>query len=169
MKKTPIVLRRKRLLCLQQVADDLLPVLVVASVADMHPVRASLAVLPDELVEVAMRLNPCEPPAAFRLVAVDAKVCCLAIQVLTVRDSANGLIKARTAIAASYLHLVPHRIAERLQHMMHQCTQVRHLLRAGHIMDALGLCRRAGGQFLQCKVLTDSCCHHCLLSCFALF
>ena len=52
-------------------------------VTDVYPVGTGLGIaLPDELVEVEVLANVVKPPAAFLHVAVNAKVCRLAIQVL---------------------------------------------------------------------------------------
>ena len=59
------MLMKKKMLFLQQVVDDLFPVPAVSSVTDMHPVVALRIMLPDELVEVAMRPDPLEPSLAF--------------------------------------------------------------------------------------------------------
>ena len=79
-------------LLLQIVVDGLLAVLTVGSVADMHPIRAFRIVLPDELVELTMRLDPCEPLLALLNVTTDAEVCRLALQVLRVANTANGIV-----------------------------------------------------------------------------
>ena len=48
-------------LCLQQAVNDLLAVLAVTTIADMHPVGALGVVLPDELVELAVLLDILKP------------------------------------------------------------------------------------------------------------
>ena len=52
-------------LMLQQVTDNLLPVLVVGAIADMYPIAPLGVVLHDELVEDDMRLDPIKPPLAL--------------------------------------------------------------------------------------------------------
>ena len=52
-------------LFLQQIIDDLPAVLAVGTIGDVDPIGASLAMLPDELVELAVRLDPFEPPLAL--------------------------------------------------------------------------------------------------------
>ena len=56
---------KKKMLFLQQVVDHLLAVVTVCTVGDMHPVVALAVVLPDELVKVAVRPDPLEPPLAL--------------------------------------------------------------------------------------------------------
>ena len=77
----------------------------------MHPVGAFRAVLPDELVKDDVRLNPIKPPFALYLVAVDAEVCCFTVHVLAVADTAHCCVEPRAPVAATYLYLVPHRVA----------------------------------------------------------
>jgi hypothetical protein len=71
-----------RLLFLKEVVDDLSAVLAVGAVRHVHPVGAFAVVLHDELVEVAVALDPVKPPFALQLVTVDAEVCRLALDVL---------------------------------------------------------------------------------------
>ena len=52
-------------LFLLKVVDDLLAILSVGTIGDVYPVTSLLVVLPDELVEVAVRLDPLKPPLAF--------------------------------------------------------------------------------------------------------
>ena len=125
----------------------------------MYPVGALRAVLPDELVEDDVRLDPIKPPLALYLVAVDAEVSSLAVHVLAVADTAHGCVEPRASVAATYLYLVSHRIAERLQYVMNEGAEVHHLLRARHIRYSIGLRCRAGRELFEGEVLTDSSCH----------
>jgi hypothetical protein len=59
------MLMKKKMLFLQQVVDDLLSVFAVGPIRHMHQVVALRVVLPDELVEVAVALDPLEPPLAL--------------------------------------------------------------------------------------------------------
>ena len=77
----------------------------------MHPVGAFGTMLPDELVELAERTDDFYPTLAFVDVTVYAEVGCFAFHVLAVADTADGLIEARAPVAATYLYLVPHRVA----------------------------------------------------------
>jgi len=132
----------------------------------MHPICAFGVVLPDELVEVAVGLNPLEPTLAFRLVAIDAEVCCLALHVLTVADAADGSVQSRTSVAGAYLDFMPHRGAERLEYVMHQPTKVYDLCLSGLVADAACLGGGRGTEFLEGEVLTDAChCHGCVVVC----
>ena len=56
---------KKKMLFLQQIVDHLLAVMPVGTIGDMHPVVALAVVLPYQLVEVAVRLDPLEPPLAL--------------------------------------------------------------------------------------------------------
>ena len=85
----------KKKLFLQKIVDDLLTVTTVGSIADMYPIVALAVMLPDQLVEVAMALDPLEPPFAFLHVAVDAEVCRLAILVLRVSNTADGIVQSQ--------------------------------------------------------------------------
>ena len=49
--------------------------------------------LPNELVELAMRLNPIKPLLAFLYVTIDAEVSRLALHVLGVVDTSNGPVQ----------------------------------------------------------------------------
>ena len=72
-------------LLFQKTVDDLSAVTAEVWMHEryVYPVVARLGVLlPDELVEVEMLADVVEPPAAFLHVAVYAKVCRLAFQVL---------------------------------------------------------------------------------------
>ena len=86
---------KKKMLFLQQVVDDLLTVSTICAVGDVYPVVALRIMLPDELVEVTMRLDPLEPPLAFLHVAVDAEVCRLAILVLRVAHTTDGIVQSQ--------------------------------------------------------------------------
>ena len=56
---------KKKMLFLQQVIDDLLPVPTVGTIGDMHPVVALAVMLPYQLVKLTMALDPLEPPLAL--------------------------------------------------------------------------------------------------------
>ncbi len=86
---------KKKMLFFQQVVDDLLTVATVGAVGDMHPIVALRIMLPDELVKLAMRLDPLEPPFAFLHVSVDAEVCRLTILVLRVAHTADGIVQSQ--------------------------------------------------------------------------
>ena len=86
---------KKKMLFLQQIVDDLLSISSVGAVGDVYPIVSFRIVLPDELVEVAMRLDPLEPPFAFLHVAVDAEVCRLAILVLRVAHATDGIVQSQ--------------------------------------------------------------------------
>ena len=112
--------------------------------------------LPDELVEVAMTLDPLEPPLALLQVPVDAEVCRLTVLVLAVPHPAHGLIQSQTPVAAANLNRLSHRLAQRLQYPMHQRTQIDDIRLSRLVTDALRLRRRTRCQFLQREVLTDT-------------
>ena len=86
---------KKKMLFLQQVVDDLLSISSVGAVGDVYPIVAFRIVLPNQLVELAMRLDPLEPPFAFLHVAVDAEVCRLAILVLRVAHTTDGIVQSQ--------------------------------------------------------------------------
>lgn len=96
---------------LQQVIDDLLPVLAVGAERDVNPVAPFGVVLHDELVEDDVRLYPIKPPLPFDSVAVDAQVSRFAVHVLAVADTTNCCVELRATVAATYLYLMPHRVA----------------------------------------------------------
>ena len=83
------------MLFLQQVVDDLLTVATVCAVGDVYPIVAFRVVLPDELVKLAMALDPLKPSFAFLHVAVDAEVCRLAILVLRVAHTTDGIVQSQ--------------------------------------------------------------------------
>ena len=85
------------LLFLLQIVNHLLAVLPECVIADVYPIASRLwVVLPDELVELTMGLDPFEPPLSFLDVAIDAKVGCLSCQVLTVRYATHCLVQCLT-------------------------------------------------------------------------
>ena len=145
---------KKKMLFLQQVVDHLLAVPPVGTITDMHPVVALAVVLPYQLVELAMRPNPLEPPLAFLYVTVDAEVCRLTVLVLAVPHPAHGGIQSQTPVPAANLDRLSHRLAQRLQHPMHQRTQINHVRLSRLVTDALRLRRRTRCQFLQREVFT---------------
>ena len=100
-----------KLCLLQQVTDDVLTILTVGSERYMHPIGALCAVLHDKLVKDDVRLNPVKSPLAFDAVAVYTEVGSLAIHVLAVADTANGCVEPRAPVSATYLYLMPHRVA----------------------------------------------------------
>ncbi len=89
------MIMKKKMLFFQQVVDDLLSISSVGAVGDVYPVVALRIVLPDELVEVTMRLDPLEPPLAFLHVSVDAEVCRLAILVLRIAHTTDGIVQSQ--------------------------------------------------------------------------
>ena len=151
-----MLLMKKKMLFLQQVVDDLLAVPPVGSIRHMHPVVALRVMLPNQLVEVAVRPDPLEPPFAFLQIPVDAEVCRLTILVLRVPHPAHGGIQSQTPVPAANLNGMPHRLPERLQHLMHQRTQINHVRLSRLVTDALRLRRRTRCQFLQREVFTDT-------------
>ena len=156
----------KRLLSfLQQIIDDLLAVLAVCTIRYMHPVRTFGVMLPDELVELAMSLDPLKPLAALLHIAVDAEVGCLASHVLAVAHTANGIVQGQTPIAAAYLNGMSHRLAERLEHLVSQRTEIDDVRLSRLVADAIGLRRGTRRQFLQCEVLADIRRHNLNLRC----
>ena len=58
----------------------------------MNPIVALGVVLKDELVKLAMGLDPVEPLFALLYVSVDAEVCRLAAHVLAVAHTSNGIV-----------------------------------------------------------------------------
>lgn len=142
-------------LCFQKITDDLSAIQTVGAIRDMHPIRAFAVVLPDELVEIAMRLDPFEPPLALRYVAVDTKISRLALHVLGVAHTANCIIQSQRPIAGTNLYRVPHRVAQRLQYLMHQGAQIDDVSLPRIVADAFCLCRVARAKLLDCKVLAD--------------
>ena len=147
---------KKKMLFLQQVVDDLLAVVPVGTITDMHPIRAFAVMLPDELVKLTMALDPLEPAFALRQVTVNAEVCRLTVLVLAVPHPAHGGIQSQTPVAAANLNRLSHRLPERLEYLMHQRTQINHVRLSRLVTDALRLRRRTRCQFLQREVLTDT-------------
>ena len=145
------------MLFFQQVVDDLLTVSTICAVGDVYPIVALRIMLPDELVKLAMRLDPLEPPFAFLHVAVDAEVCRLAVLVLAIPHPAHGGIQSQTPVAAANLDRLSHRLAQRLEYLMHQRTQINHVRLSRLVADALRLRRRTRCQFLQREILTYLC------------
>ena len=152
-------MKKKMNLFLQKIVDDLLTVPSVGTIADMHPVGAFRVMLPDQLVEIAMALDPIKPPFAFGHVPVDAEVCRLAAHVLTVAHASHGLIECQRAEAAANLDGLSHRLAEWLQHLMNEGAQIHHIGLTGIVADALGLGRVAGTKLLEREILTYIRCH----------
>ena len=152
-------MKKKMNLFLQEIIDDMLSIPSVGTIADMHPVGAFRVMLPDQLVEIAMALDPIKPPFAFVHVAVDAEVCRLAAHVLTVAHASHGLIECQRAEAAANLDGLSHRLAEWLQHLMNEGAQIHHIGLTGIVADALGLGRVAGTKLLEREILTDIRCH----------
>ena len=142
-------------LFLQQIADDLLAVLPVGAVADVYPVASLRVVLPDELVERTVLLDPLKPPLAFLQVAVDAKVGRLALDVLGVMHAAHGMIEACATVAGAYLDRFLHRVAQRLEYMVNQRTHGTHLVHTRGVDDAEPLGGCAVAQFFEGKVFTN--------------
>ena len=151
----------KRPLFLYQFVDHLFAVLAVGAIADVYPIGSSPRVLlPDELVKLAMRLDPFEPAFAFLDVAVNTKVSGLAAHVLAVRDTADGQIECETPEAGTDFDWMPHRLTERLQHLMHQRTQIDDVCLTGIVSDAFGRSRGTRGHFLQREIFADICRHN---------
>ena len=90
-----MMIMKKKMLFLQQVVDDLLSIPAICPVGDVYPIVALAVVLPYQLVKVAMRLDPLEPSLAFLHVAVDAEVCRLAILVLRVTHTTDGIVQGQ--------------------------------------------------------------------------
>ena len=86
-------------LLFEEVVDDLVAVLAIASVGYVDPVCAFGVVLPDELVEVEVLKDIVEELAATSEVAFDADVSGFALQVLGVRHSAYGFVERWAAEA----------------------------------------------------------------------
>jgi hypothetical protein len=82
----------KKKLFLQEIVDDLFSVFAISPIRYMHPVGAFRIMLPYQLVEVAMRLDPLEPPLTFLHVTVDAEVYRLAAHVLAVAHTSHGIV-----------------------------------------------------------------------------
>ena len=111
----------------------------------MYPLGACLRVfLPDELVEGQMVTDILEPFTAFLAVAVYAEVSGLALHVLTVGNTANGLVQFLRSEAAANLDGFVHGLAQRFQDEGSQINQVYHLLHARLVVDALCLGRLRG-------------------------
>ena len=144
------------MLFLQKIVYHLPTIPTVGTITDMHPIGAFRIVLPDELIELAVALDPLKPPLALLYVAVDAEVCRLAIHVLTVSHTANGIVQGQRTIAAAYLDGIPHRLPERLQHLMHQGTEINHIRLSWLVADSLRLGRRTGTKLLERKILTNT-------------
>jgi len=146
----------KNTLFLLKVVDDMLAVLSVGTIGNMYPVGALPVVLPDELVEVAVRLDPLEPPLALLQVAVDTEVCGLTLNVLGVADTAHGLIEARAAVAAANLDRFLHCVAKRLEYVVYQRTHGAHFIYTRGIDDAEPLGGRAVAHLFEGEVLANS-------------
>ena len=122
----------------------------------MHPIIASFWVfLPDELVVLAVGLDPGKPFTALLDVPVNAQIRGLACHVLAVADSAHSLVQGRGTITAAYLDGFAHCCAQRLQHVVGQCRQVYRLLKARLVLNVACLGRVAGRQFCQREVLAQ--------------
>ena len=86
----------KRPLFLNQIVDHLFAVLPVGAIADVYPIGASPRVLlPNQLVKLAMGLDPFEPPLALRQIPVDAQVSRFSSHVLAVRYTTDGHIQGQ--------------------------------------------------------------------------
>ena len=156
----------KRLLSfLQQIIDDLLAVLAVCTIRYMHPVRTFGVMLPDELVELAMSFDPLKPLATLRHVTVDAEVNGLASHVLTVTHTANGLIECQTTEPAANLNRFVHSLAQRLQYLMHQRTEIDDVRLTWIVADAFGRSRGTRTELFEREVLADIRRHNLNLRC----
>lgn len=125
----------------------------------MHPIGPLRIVLPDELVEVAVKADDVDERSAFIHVAVYAQVGRLPRHVLAVAHTAHNGIQRLAPESTRYLHFFPVTVAQGLQDIMHQCTEVGNLLLIRFILDALRLCRCTVAQLLQIEVLAYLCCH----------
>lgn len=151
----------KRPLFLYQFVDHLFTVLAVSAIADMYPIGASPRVfLPNKLVILAMSFNPFEPAFTLLDVAIDAEISGLTAHVLAVRDTADGLIECETPEAGTDFDWRTHRLAQRLQDLMHQRTQIYNVRLTRIIADAFGRSRSTRSQFLQSEILADIRCHN---------
>ena len=145
------------MLFFQEIVDDLSAVPAVGTITDMHPVGAIRIMLPDELVEVAVALDPIKPPFAFCHVAVDTEVCRLSLHVLTVTNTAHGIVKSQRTVAAAYFDGIAHRLPKRLQYVMHKGAQIDDIRLSWLVADALRLRRVACAKLFEREVLTDVC------------
>ena len=131
-------------------------VLTVVAEADMHPVGALQIVFPNELVELQVGLDVVEPLLAFRHVAVDAEVGSLAEHVLRVLNTTDGCIELQATEPTPYLHLSPPPVAQWLQHIMAERSQVDDFLCVGLVLDAFRLGCGRGTKLVECEVFTES-------------
>ena len=138
----------------QEIVNHLVAVLaeVREDERDMHPVGALVIMLPYQLVEGQVLLDVVEPPLPLLNVTVNAQVCCLALHVLRVIDTAHHFVQLLTAESAAYLDGLVHRHPQRLQDVGAQIHQVDHLLHVGFVVDTFRLRCRAGVHFLNGKV-----------------
>lgn len=148
-------------LFLQEIVDDLLPVLAESWIdeRDVHPVGASLVMLPDELVEGKVVADIVEPPLALLQIAVDTEVSCLTFAMLRVCHTSYGCIQFATTEAAANLDRFAHRLTKRLQDVGAEIHYIDLLLGVGLIVYAfrLGGCR--GVHFFDCEVHGDGSIH----------
>ena len=149
----------KKKLFLQEIVDDLLSVFAISPIRYMHPVGAFRVVFPYQLVKLAMALDPLKPPLALCHVAIDAKVCRLAAHVLRGSHTTHSRIQRKTPVPTANLDGMNHRVAQRLEHLVSQRTEVDDVRLSRLVPDALRLRRRTRCQFLQREILTDIRCH----------
>lgn len=111
----------------------------------MYPLGAGLWILfPYQLVEWQMVTDILEPLSAFLAVAVYAEVSGLTFHVLTVGNTADGLVQLLRSEAAANLDGFVHSLAQRLQNECSQVNQVYHLLHRWLVVDTLRLGRFRG-------------------------
>ena len=96
---------------------------------DVYPVGAAAGVLPYQLVELQVVLDPIEPFLAPLQVATDTEVSRLAFRVLRVIHTSYGSVQLFAAESAGYGYRLIHCLAERLEHITGQIHQCDDLLR----------------------------------------
>ena len=128
--------------------------------ADVHPTRAGLWVLlPYQLVKRQILLDVLKPLAALLDVTINAKVCGLSLQVLTIVHTAHGFVQLFAAEAGAYLDGLTHRYPQWFQDVGTELHEVDHLLHVGFIVNSETLRCLAGIEFFNREVHSYGCVH----------
>ena len=128
--------------------------MVVGLIADVQPTVAVAVMFHEEEVEVQMVDHP-EVPLPGRVNIGYVQVGGTSQDVERGSKTVQGLIKCRTAVAAEHGDGLSHVVAQRLQHLAAQLSQVEHHLPRRHIVDAQPLGRLMFYKLAQPEVLAE--------------
>ena len=109
--------------------------MVVGLIADVQPTVAVAVMFHKEKVEVQVVDHP-EVPLPGRVNVGYVQVGGAAIQMQRLAQSVQGLVECRTAVAAEHGDRLSDVVAQRLQHLAAQLSQVEHHLPRRPVVDA---------------------------------